>query len=129
MTRKTFVLDTNVLLHDPQSIFKFQDNVVVIPVTVLEELDTMKRVPGDLGKNSREIIRILDGLKDKGVGTLHTGVKLERGPEVRVAPEIKPQHPFPLPLDTKDNRIILTAWVLQEEGVKVTMSPKISPPV
>jgi PhoH-like ATPase len=119
MNRKTFVLDTNVLLHDPQSIFKFQDNLLVIPVTVLEELDTMKRVPGDLGKNSREIIRILDGLKDKGTGTLHTGVKLEGGLEVRISPEIKPQHPLPLPLDTKDNRIILTAWALKEAGEKV----------
>ena len=119
MARKTFVLDTNVLLHDPQSIFKFQDNLLIIPVTVLEELDKMKRVPGDLGKNARDIIRILDSLKDKGTGNLHTGVILNGGLEVRIIPEIKPQPSLPLPLDTNDNRIILTALSLKEKGENV----------
>ncbi len=116
MARKTFVLDTNVLLHDPQSIFKFQDNLLIIPLTVLEELDTMKRVPGDLGKNSREIIRILDGLKERGTGTLNTGVVLDGGLEIRIVPDAKPQSHDPLPLDIKDNRILLTAWYLAKNG-------------
>lgn len=116
MARKTFVLDTNVLLHDPQSIFKFQDNLLIIPLTVLEELDTMKRIPGDLGKNSREIIRILDSLKERGTGTLNTGVTLEGGLEVRIVPDAKPQSHDPLPLDIKDNRILLTAWYLAKSG-------------
>ena len=50
---KTFVIDTNVLLHDPEALLKFERNEVVIPVTVLEELDKMKRLPGELGNELR----------------------------------------------------------------------------
>ena len=51
MAEKIFVLDTNVLVHDPESFLKFPRHEVVIPVTVLEELDKMKCVPGELGRN------------------------------------------------------------------------------
>lgn len=60
--KKTFVIDTNVLLHDPEAITKFPQNDVVIPVTVLEELDKMKRLPNDLGKNSRAVFRLNSGI-------------------------------------------------------------------
>ena len=79
MAEKTFVLDTNVLLHDPESIMKFPRHQVVVPVTVLEELDTMKRLPNELGKNSRAVVRLLDSLTDLGKGDFHSGVKIENG--------------------------------------------------
>ena len=54
VSRKTFVIDTNVLIHDPSAIQKFQDNDVVIPLSVLEELDSLKRHSDEAGKNSRQ---------------------------------------------------------------------------
>ncbi|HEV3270206.1 MAG TPA: PIN domain-containing protein, partial [Candidatus Rhabdochlamydia sp.] len=53
MVRKTFIIDTNILLHDPDAIIKFHNNDVVIPLAVLEELDGMKRFSDELGKNAR----------------------------------------------------------------------------
>ena len=58
----------------------------------------------------------LTGLKDRGEGTLNTGVILEGGLEIRIVPDAKPQAHDPLPLDIKDNRIILTAWYLAQNG-------------
>src|ERR1700752_2113126 len=60
---KTYVLDTNVLLHDPQSIFKFEDNNLAIPVEVLEELDSIKAEQStERGRNARRVHRILQQL-------------------------------------------------------------------
>ena len=61
---KIFVLDTNVLLHDPQCIYKFEDNTIAIPVEVLEELDKKKSAPGELGFSARKIHRDLRLLFD-----------------------------------------------------------------
>ena len=75
MTKKTFVIDTNVLIHDPESFTKFPRNNVVITVTVLEELDRMKRQPGDLGRNSRRVFQLIDALAKKEGGDLHDGIQ------------------------------------------------------
>ena len=64
--RKHFVLDTNVLLHNPQSIFKFEEHEVVIPLTVIEELDKFKKNNDETGRNSRQVIRSLDKLRSFG---------------------------------------------------------------
>ena len=64
--RKTFVLDTNVLLHDPQALTRFEDNAVVIPIEVVEEIDRFKRDPSEKGRNARQISRLLDALREKG---------------------------------------------------------------
>jgi PhoH-like ATPase len=58
--KKTFVLDTNVLLHDPSSILHFQDNDVVLPITIIEELDRFKKQPEMTGLNARQVSRTLD---------------------------------------------------------------------
>ena len=71
MTRKTFVIDTNVLLHDPDCIGKFKQSDVVIPLVALEELDSLKRLSDELGKNARHVLRYVDGLKLKKSGDLH----------------------------------------------------------
>jgi PhoH-like ATPase len=73
--KKTFVVDTNVLLHDPECLTKFPRHNVVVPVVVLEELDKMKRLPSDLGKNARAVFRFLDSLNTLGTGDLHKGVQ------------------------------------------------------
>ncbi|MFI5343126.1 MAG: PhoH family protein [Chlamydiales bacterium] len=124
MTHKTFILDTNVLLHDPNSMMQFPRHHVVIPVAVLEELDTMKRLPSDLGRNSRESIRLLDSLKGIGHGNLHTGVKLENGATIRIQLEVISNARYPLSLSINDNRIILTAYLLQEQGENVVFVSK-----
>jgi PhoH-like ATPase len=80
--KKIFVLDTNVLLHDPHSIFAFQDNDVVIPAVVLEEMDTKKRLADEVGRNARYVSRLLDDLRQKG--HLHDGVTLDHGGILKV---------------------------------------------
>src|SRR6202044_3705719 len=76
---KTFVLDTNVLLHDPQSIFKFQDNNLAIPVEVLEELDEIKNEQStERGRNARRVHRILQELLPDA-RAMQEGVELPTG--------------------------------------------------
>lgn len=126
MTRKTFVLDTNVLLHDPDAIGKFHDNDVVIPLTVLEELDSMKRFSDELGKNARHIMRYIDSLKAKKAGDLHSGIKIENGITVKVSIDLKPgeKTSFPLSPERSTNKILLVAYKLREAGEKVVIVSK-----
>jgi PhoH-like ATPase len=124
VTHKTFVIDTNVLLYDTEAIEKFPRHHVIVPITVLEELDKMKRLPNELGKNSRTVIRFLDSLKSKGKGNLHTGVKLENGSTVRIQLEVKTDYQYNFALTINDNRIIMAALLLQERGEKVVFVSK-----
>ena len=66
-TNRIFVLDTNVLLHDSDSITAFKGVVVGIPFIVLEELDTFKKERGEKGLHARKVIRALDELRNRGV--------------------------------------------------------------
>ena len=75
--RKNYVIDANVLIHDPHSVFRFVDNVVIIPVGVIRELDRFKREQTDRGVSARQVIRILDGLR--GERSLSDGIDLEGG--------------------------------------------------
>jgi PhoH-like ATPase len=124
--RKTFVIDTNVLLHDPDAITKFKDNDVVIPLAVLEELDGMKRFSDELGKNARHVIRYIDALKLRNAGDFHQGIQIENGIVVKVLVENKTQEKraFPLPLDRPDHRILLGAFQIQEAGQEVVLVSK-----
>ena len=80
---KIFVLDTNVLLHEPNAMFRFGDNEVVLPIYVVEELDQFKKDQSNLGRNARECSRLLDGLRVNG--RLSDGVDLPDGGRLRVA--------------------------------------------
>lgn len=126
MTRKTFVIDTNVLLHDPEAIGKFHGNDVIIPLNVLEELDSMKRFSDELGKNARHVLRYIDSLKEKKAGELHSGVNIENGIVVRVLIDIKPSEKtaFPLSQERSANKILLVAYKLRETGEKVVIVSK-----
>jgi len=79
---KIFVLDTNVLLHDPNSIYSFGKNTVVIPIYVLEELDNFKKDVSELGRNAREVARNLDIHRTHG--SLQKGVHLRNGGVLKV---------------------------------------------
>lgn len=126
VSRKTFVIDTNVLVHDPTALKKFKDNDVVIPLAVLEELDSLKRNSDEVGKNAREVIRYIDSLKAQKTGDLHTGVVIPEGPKVRIHLEVKPERvdKFPLPLDRSTNRFLLVSFLLRERGESVVIVSK-----
>src|SRR5262245_8142022 len=126
---KTFVLDTNILLYNPDAIFVFQENNVVLPFTVIEELDAMKRKDDDLGRNARACIRHLDRLRE--IGPLSEGVdwgELPSPPQSArsVGPGGKTgtvridvndyTRPPAISENIADNRIIAVAWHLKEQG-------------
>ncbi len=124
---KTFVLDTNVLLHDPQSIYKFEDNNLAIPVEVLEELDAIKTEQStERGRNARRVHRILQELLPDSHAMLE-GVKLPNGGTLSViinrymvdqnfdSPAMKRLRAVLPDLSKKDNRIIACALFVQEQ--------------
>lgn len=80
--RKNYVLDANILLHDPESIFHFADNTVIIPVCIIGEIDRFKKEMTDRGYNARAVARLLDGLR--GERRLSEGVPLDNGGLLRV---------------------------------------------
>jgi PhoH-like ATPase len=80
--KKNYILDTNVLLHDPNAIHKFEENTVVIPIKVIEEIDHFKRDMSELGRSARHVSRMLDEMR--GRGKLSDGVKMENGGELRI---------------------------------------------
>lgn len=104
---KIFVIDTNVLLHNPRSIFSFADETVVIPLKVIEELDKFKRDPTEIGKNARTVARILDNLRSKG--PLTEGVKLKEGGKLIVSAGKTMVIPSEFSKEIADDLIIGTA--------------------
>ena len=84
MAKKNYVLDTNMLLHDPRALYAFEDNNVIIPIYVIEEVDQFKREGSERGRNARSIARILDELRETS-GSLSKGVVLPSGGTLRVA--------------------------------------------
>ena len=82
MPAKNYVLDTNVLLHDPNSLLNFKENNVLIPIEVIEEIDRFKRESSELGQNARSVSRILDELRSRG--HLSRGVALSNGGTLRI---------------------------------------------
>lgn len=121
--QKTFVLDTNVLLHTPFALFSFDDNIVVIPEVVLEELDKFKKDNSELGANARHAARIIDGLRSKG--SLSKGIELENGGTLRIEMNY---HEVKLPESwvgtVNDNRILKICKGLHENGEKVFLISK-----
>lgn len=77
MMKKTFVLDTNVLLHDAQAIFRFEDNDIVLPIAIIEELDRFKKQSDSIGRNAREVSRTIDKLRK--LGNITQGITLDSG--------------------------------------------------
>ena len=128
MTKKTFVLDTNVLLHNPQAIESFADNNIVLPMTVIEELDRFKKNNDELGRNARHVIRHLDNLRHNG--NLREGVKLDCFPDpekngtLRIFAGKGDIQDADLDLEIPDNKIIRVAYHLHKAGEKVTFVSK-----
>lgn len=116
--KKIYVLDTNVLLQDPDAVFAFEDNEVIIPAVVLEEIDSKKRNADEIGRNARTVSRLLDGLREKG--RLHDGVELERGGSIKVELNHRSFHKLQDVFGeiTNDNRILAVAlnYHLEEQS-------------
>lgn len=85
--KKIFVLDTNVLLYNAQALESFADNIVVIPMTVVEEIDKFKRNQDELGRNARHAIRLLDSLRKKG--RLSEGVRIDNNTDPAKCGELR----------------------------------------
>jgi PhoH-like ATPase len=119
---KTFILDTNVLIHDPDAMFSFQDNQVIIPMTVIEELDGFKRLNDERGRSARMISRQLDMLRTKG--KLSTGVPLKNGGSLRIELEHKMDLPSELLVSKADHHILSMALYHQSKGEKVAFITK-----
>ena len=81
--KKVYVLDTNVLLHDPAAMLRFEDNDVILPITVIEELDRFKKRPEEMVRNARQVSRTLDELRQQG--NLIDKMPLENGGSLQVA--------------------------------------------
>ena len=141
---KTFVLDTNVLLHSSQSLESFKDHDVVIPMAVIEELDKFKKNSDELGRNARRVIRALDRLRELTSdvpGSLRNGVELALiNPAasgrlfVLSAPNLPADDPIrqsvdnvfgsELDLQSPDNRILRIAALLKDQGKDVIFISK-----
>ena len=112
--RKVYVIDTNVLIQSPNAIENFEDNEVVIPLVVLEELDCLKKADGDKGANARAAVRLLEKYRSKG--DLLDGVKLKEGGVLRIEKNYaQVKLPEDLPEDKSDNRILKVCKGLQED--------------
>ncbi|OPY58592.1 MAG: PhoH-like protein [Syntrophorhabdaceae bacterium PtaU1.Bin034] len=121
MARKTYILDTNVLIHDPDSLFCFQENEVIIPLEALEELDKLKKRYDHIGHSARQTIRHLgtiiekrgrrDAVVTKEGGTLKLDSSLLQGAD-------RPDLPLRLGNGAgqiTDNRIIALAWLYKQK--------------
>ena len=110
---KIYVIDTNILIQNPQALLSFEDNQVILPVVVLEELDNLKKADGEKGRNARTAIRILEELRQKG--DLLEGIELASGGILRVEKNfVNVQLPEDLPEEKMDNRILKVCKGLAE---------------
>lgn len=119
--QKYFVLDTNVLLHNADSISAFTDNVVVLPMSVIEELDRFKSQNNELARNARQVIRQLDKLRVKG--NLGKGVEMDNGGTLQIYHE-RDLADHGLDMRVADNRILGVAYTLLQQGKKVIFVSK-----
>ena len=116
--KRTVILDTNVLLHDPESPRRFGSDQVIIPIQVIEEVDRFKKDPGEKGRNARRVSRLLDSFRAKG--NLADGVQISRGEEstLKVAfcrKETTDRLPPELKGDSGDNKILAVALEQQNK--------------
>lgn len=115
---KHFVIDTNVLIHNPGALYSFSDNTVVIPMTVIEELDKFKVASDKKGMHARQALREIDTLVRKGA--INTGAKLSTGGTLKILfhPKVSTL-PTDMDYTTHDNHILALAKDLQDHGEHV----------
>lgn len=110
--RKNYILDANILIHDPNSIFQFADNTVIIPVGVISEIDQFKKERTDRGYSARAVVRLLDSLRGDGKYSLASGIPLEGGGTLKVFCD--PRRVYTSGNGSADVEILRVAQVVQE---------------
>ena len=118
---KNFVLDTNVLLHNPAALASFTDNNVIIPIVVVEELDKFKASADKKGMHARQALREIDSLIKKGA--LDKGAKMENGGTLKISFSSGENLPD-CDASLNDNKILVVALELQKKGEKVIFVSK-----
>ncbi len=114
--KKIFVIDTNVLIHDPNSLYSFEDNIVVIPIYVIEELDKLKKLHDEKGRNAREVTRHINKIREKC--SVSKGCPLPGGGELRVILDNNIQDTMGLEKNHPDNKIIFSALQYKNKNDK-----------
>lgn len=117
MASKNYVLDTNVLLHDARALYAFADNAVVVPIYVIEEIDTFKKDQSELGRNARQVARLLDEHRSNTGGLSHPQ-KLQNGGTVRVALSKNPVKNPSYDSRSMDQRILEIALEVRDADPK-----------
>lgn len=112
---KNYILDTNVLLHDPNSLLNFQENRVLLPIEVIEEIDHFKRESTELGQNARTVSRMLDGFRAKG--HLNKGVCIGNGGTLKIV--FSDNIAKPMFGNSVDNKIVAITKAIQDEDLTV----------
>ena len=125
LMKKTFILDTNVLLHDVNCLHAFEDNDIIIPMAVIEELDAFKSEGDTRGKNARMVSRTLDEMRKQG--RLNEGVKLPKGGILKIELDKPNALPQSLAFNKADNSILNIAYTLskKEGSYKKNAAPVI----
>ncbi|MCK5808998.1 PhoH family protein [bacterium] len=114
MSHKIFVLDTNVLLSDPQAISRFEDNDIIIPLVVIEELDKFKKDMNQIGLAARSFSRLIESLRTKG--SLIEGVETPQGGILRIVMAQKITMPSDLGDRVNDNIILMVAKKISDDN-------------
>ncbi|MCK5154937.1 MAG: PhoH family protein [Spirochaetales bacterium] len=120
---KTFIIDTNVLIHRSDAILSFKDCEVVIPIWVLEELDKLKTYSDERGRNARQAIRFIE--ERTGHNGVAEGVKIENRSILRIALEYDKKLAADLPIDRMDNKIIFCALTIQHQASQLKKENKV----
>lgn len=130
----TYLLDTNVLLDDPNAISSFGDNDIILPLVVVEEMDRFKDRPGELGANAREFSRYLGSFISDGVTDLSKGVKTAQGGQLRVVTlsdlastqdDLEKVYPELSDYKGGDNRILQVLFKLTKQASKAGHEPPV----
>lgn len=119
--KKNYVLDTNVLLLDPESIFSFDENNIYIPLVVIKELDSKKKERGSLGYSARQVVRSLNDLVKDDINLCQKGVKLRNGGTLFI---VSPDKDFvtDFSIDNNDDEIAKTAlWLKSKKKPNVVI--------
>lgn len=118
MAQKTFLLDTNVLLYDPKALQNFTNALLIIPISVIEELDDMKKLPNDLGRNARLVMRSFDAIKAKSKNaSLMAGIKIGEDVTVQVFSRYNQEMngQFMLDKSSRKNQVLYSAYLAAKE--------------
>lgn len=116
---KNFIIDTNVMIHDPQFLYNFQENNIIIPIVAIEELDKLKKAEGIVGYHARSAAREIS--KAREFGDLHEGVTLPTGGKLKIELNHMSFEKMPGGMDASknDNRILAVAKNIADENLSV----------